>query len=74
MSDFLKLNKKDGASKLAKMFLEESTSIYFFVGQAMNPAHQNPEFPLNMGLKFKLVEEIAALLKQAGKHISIEYC
>jgi len=74
MSDYLKLNKKDGASKLAKMLLEESTSIYFFVGQAMNPAHQNPEFPLNMGLKFKLVEEIAALLRQAGKHISIEYC
>jgi len=74
MSDFLKLNKKDGASELAKMLLEESTSIYFFVGQAMNPAHQNPEFPLNMGLKFKLVDEIAALLRHAGKHISLEYC
>lgn len=74
MSDFLKLNKKDGASKLAKMLLEESTSIYFFIGQAINPAHQNPEFPLNMGLKFKLVEEIAGLLRQAGKHITIEYC
>lgn len=74
MGDFLKLNKKDGASKLAKMLLEESTSIYFFIGQAINPAHQNPEFPLNMGLKFKLVEEIAALLRQAGKHITIEYC
>lgn len=74
MNDFLKLNKRDGASKLAKVLLEESTSIYIFVGQAMNPAHQNPEFPLNMGLKFKLVEEIAALLKQAGKHIRIEYC
>ena len=74
MSDFLMLNKKDGASRLTKMLLEESTSIYIFVGQALNPAHQNPEFPLNMGLKFKLVEEIAVLLKQAGKHISIEYC
>jgi len=74
MSDFLMLNKKDGASKLAKMLLEESTSIYFFIGQAINPAHQNPEFPLNMGLKFKLVEEIAGLLSQAGKHITIEYC
>ena len=74
MNDFLKLNKKDGASKLAKMLFEESTSIFIFVGQAMNAAHQNPEFPLNMGLKFKLVEEIAALLRLAGKHISIEYC
>lgn len=74
MADFLKLNKKDGASRLAKILLEESTSIYIFIGQAINPAHQNPEFPLNMGLKFKLVEEIAAILRQAGKHISIEYC
>jgi hypothetical protein len=74
MTDFLMLNKKDGASKLAKMLFEESTSIYIFVGQALNPAHQNPEFPLNMGLKFKLVEELATILKQAGKHISIEYC
>jgi hypothetical protein len=74
MSDFLKLNKKDGASKLAKMLLEEGTSINFFIGRAMNPAHQNPEFPLNMGFKFKLVEEIADLLKRAGKQISIEYC
>lgn len=74
MSDYLNLNKKDGASRLAKMLLEESTSIYIFVGQAINPAHQNPEFPLNMGLKFKLVEEIEKMLKQAGKHISIEYC
>lgn len=74
ISDYLQLNKKDGASKLAKMLLEESTSIYFFIGQAINPAHQNPEFPLNMGLKFKLVEEIAGLLRTAGKHITIEYC
>ncbi|ACL76636.1 SpoIIE family protein phosphatase [Ruminiclostridium cellulolyticum] len=74
MGDMLKLNKKDGASRLAKMLLEESTSIYFFVGRAMNPAHQNPEFPLNMGMKFKLVEELAELLTHTGKHISIEYC
>lgn len=74
IGDFLKLNKKDGASRLAKMLLEESTSVYFLIGRSINPAHQNPEFPLNMGLKFKLVEEIAALLGHAGKHINIEYC
>lgn len=74
MEDFLKLNKRDGASRMAKLLLEESTSINFIVGRAMNPAHQNPDFPLNMGLKFKLVEQIAEILKKAGKHISIEYC
>lgn len=63
MQDFLDLNRKDGASRLAKLLLEESTHIHFIVGRAMNPAHQNPEFPLNLGLKLKLVEEIAVYLR-----------
>lgn len=74
MKDFLNLSKKDGASRLAKIILEESTNVYFFVGRAMNPAHQNPEFPLNLGLKLKLVEEIADYLKMLGKQVCIEYC
>jgi hypothetical protein len=73
MQDFLNLNKKDGASRLAKLLLEESTNIHFIVGRAMNPAHQNPEFPLNLGLKLKLVEEIVIYLRKLGKQVSLEY-
>lgn len=73
MKDFLDLNKKDGASRLAKILLEESTNIYFFVGRAMNPAHQNPDFPLNLSLKLKLVEEIAGCIRGMGKQVNIEY-
>ncbi len=73
MKVFLKLNKQDGASKLAKILMEESTNIYFIVGRAINPAHQNPDFPLNLSLKLKLVEEIAGCLKHIGKQVSIEY-
>ncbi len=73
MQDFLNLSKKDGASRLAKILLEESTNIHFIVGRAMNPAHQNPEFPLNLGLKLKLVEEIVIYLRKSGKQVSLEY-
>jgi hypothetical protein len=73
MQDFLNLNKKDGASRLAKVLLDESTNIHFVVGRAMNPAHQNPEFPLNLGLKLNLVHEIANSLKLMGKRVSLEY-
>lgn len=73
MKDFLNLNKKDGASRLAKILLEESTAVNFFVGRAINPAHQNPEFPLNLSLKLKLVEEIAGCLRSIGKQVNIEY-
>ncbi len=73
MLDYINLNKKDGASRLAKVLVEESNHINFFVGRAMNPAHQNPGFPLNLSLKLKLVEEIAECIRSTGKQVNIEY-
>lgn len=73
IQDFLSLNKQDGASRLAKILLEEGTQINFYVGRAMNPAHQNPEFPLSLGIKLKLVEEIAECLRNLGKQVVLEY-
>lgn len=73
MEDFLNLNRKDGASRLAKIILEECTDINFIVGRAMNPSHQNPELPLSLSLKLKLVEELANCLWSIGKHVRIEY-
>ncbi|OYP05063.1 serine/threonine protein phosphatase, partial [Lachnotalea glycerini] len=34
--------KMDGASMIARLLFEEATDINFFVGKAVNPAHQNP--------------------------------
>ncbi|MBC8060901.1 MAG: SpoIIE family protein phosphatase [Clostridiaceae bacterium] len=73
IKDFLDLNKQDGASKLAKLLIDESTSVKFIVGRAINPAHQNPEFPLDLGIKLKLVGEMANCLKQLGKKVTLEY-
>lgn len=71
--DFFGFNKQDGASRLARLLLEESTSIHFFVGRAMNPAHQNPGLPLSLGFKLKLVEEMTECLKSLGKHVVVDY-
>ncbi len=73
MQDFLNLSKKDGASRLAKALLNEGTDIHFIVGRAMNPAHQNPEFPLNLSLKMNLVEDMASSLIKIGKQVTLEY-
>jgi hypothetical protein len=67
------LDAGDGATKLAKLLLEESTYIKFFVGRAINPAHQNPGFPAELSIKTRLVEELAQSLKDAGKQVEIEY-
>ena len=67
------LSKQDGASRLVKMLLEESTEVNFFVGRAINPAHQNPEMPISLGLKLNLIKELKSELEAIGKMVNIEY-
>ncbi len=69
----LNLQKKDGGTRLARLLLEESTRVCFLVGRAMNPAHQNPDLPISLSLKLKLVEELAQELEKMGKDVFVEY-
>ena len=64
---------RDGASMICRLLFEEATDINFFVGRAVNPAHQNPNLPINFNIKMNLVEELSACLKQMGKHIKVSY-
>ncbi|MBR6651102.1 MAG: SpoIIE family protein phosphatase [Clostridia bacterium] len=64
---------RDGASLISRMLFEEATDINFFVGRAVNPAHQNPDLPINFHIKMNLVEELSACLKKMGKRIKVIY-
>ena len=65
--------KKDGASKIAKMLFDDATDINFYVGRAVNPAHQNPNLPIGFNIKMQLVEELSGALKTMGKTINVSY-
>lgn len=65
--------KKDGASRIAQMLFEEATDINFYVGRAVNPAHQNPALPINFNVKMQLIDEVSKKLKAMGKNISVSY-
>ena len=65
--------KRDGASLISRLFFEEATDINFYVGRAINPAHQNPDLPINFSIKMNLVEELSACLRQMGKRIKVSY-
>lgn len=65
--------KRDGASMIARMLFEEATDINFYVGRAVNPAHQNPDLPINFNIKMNLVESLSAALKKMGKRIKVSY-
>lgn len=62
---------RDGASLLAREFLF-ADSVNIFLGQAINPAHLNPNLPQEMGFKSRSVQEIAALLRERGKEVNLE--
>ncbi len=65
--------KGDGASRISRLLFEEATDINFYVGRAINPAHQNPDLPINFNIKMNLVEELSACLKKMGKRIKVSY-
>ena len=64
---------RDGACMICRLLFEEATDINFFVGRAVNPAHQNPDLPINFNIKMNLVEELSSCLKKMGKRIKVSY-
>ena len=65
--------KRDGASLISRLLFEEATDINFYVGRAINPAHQNPDLPINFSIKMNLVSELSDCLKKMGKRIKVSY-
>ena len=65
--------KRDGASMISRLLFEEATDINFYVGRAINPAHQNPDLPINFNIKMNLVEELSSCLRKMGKRIKVSY-
>ena len=65
--------RRDGASLIARELFEKATDINFFVGRAINPAHQNPDLPITFGIKIQLIENLAKCLEKMGKQIKVSY-
>lgn len=64
---------KNGAAQICQLLFEEATDINFYVGKAINPAHQNPNLPINFNIKMSLVEDLTRYLKEMGKRVKVSY-
>lgn len=62
----------DGASLVTRMLIEDATDVDFFVGQAVNPAHQSMA-DFNFNVKMQLVKELVDCLREMGKTVRIGY-
>lgn len=65
--------KKNGAALISQILFEEATDINFYVGKAINPAHQNPDLPINFNIKMSLVDELTKCLNDMGKRVKVSY-
>lgn len=63
----------NGAALISRMLFEEATDINFYVGKAINPAHQHMDLPINYSIKMKIVQELTECLKKMGKSIKVSY-
>ena len=67
------LQEKHGAAKLARMWFEDCTHIKLLIGRAINATHQNPDFPKELSIKLRVLEELAAILIELGKVVEINF-
>lgn len=70
---FLELDKKNGASMVAKMLIEDCTQVQMFVGKAINSAYQNPNLPFDLGIRQNLVDQLKHAIEDMGKKVTVTY-
>ena len=70
---FRRLDEANPAAKLARMIIEDCTEIRLYVGTAVNAAYQNPDLPLELGLRMNLTKQLTEALDAIGKKVVNEY-
>lgn len=64
---------RDSASIFARMLFEEATDMNFFIGPAVNPAHQGTEKAITFSTKMRLINDLKNGLEEMGKQVRSTY-
>ena len=70
---FDKLDADNGASRLAKMLIEECTELNLFVGTAVNQAHLESDLNFDLSMRQNLVEQLIAAAEKMGRNVTVKY-
>lgn len=70
---FDELDANNGASRLAKMIIEECTELNLFVGTAINEAHQESDLTFDLSLRMNLVEQLKSVVEKLGRKVQVKY-
>lgn len=70
---FDELDADNGASRLAKLLIEECTELNLFVGTAINEAHKESELSFDLSMRMNLVDQLIASAEKMGRHVTVKY-
>lgn len=70
---FDELDADNGASKLARMLIEECTELHLFVGTAINEAHKSSDLSFDLSIRMNLVEQMQEVARKMGKQVCVKY-
>ncbi|NCC80021.1 MAG: serine/threonine-protein phosphatase [Clostridia bacterium] len=66
-----RLSDSDGAARLCRLILDESTEVRLFMGTAVNPAHQEPGFSYNFNYKVEQIKKLKELMEKSGRRVEL---
>lgn len=69
---FDELDADNGASRLARIILEECTELNLLVGTAVNEAHQESNLNFNLSMRMNLVEQLRECAENLGKKVTVK--
>lgn len=70
---FDELDADNGASRLAKLLIEECTELNLFVGTAVNAAHKETALNFDLSMRQNLVEQLVRTAEEMGKTVKVMY-
>ena len=70
---FDELDADNGASRLAKLLIEECTELNLFVGTAINEAHKKSDLNFDLSMRQNLVDQLIRTAEEMGKHVKVRY-
>lgn len=70
---FDELDADNGASRLAKIIIEECTDLCLFVGRAVNTAHKDSSLPFDLSMRMNLVEQLKETAERLDRQVTVSY-
>ncbi|MGL4791218.1 MAG: serine/threonine-protein phosphatase, partial [Anaerotignaceae bacterium] len=67
------LREGNAAALLARLLIENCDKLNIWIGQAVNPAHQENNFPMDFNFKINQLRELGRMVEKMGKEVKINY-